>query len=55
MKIKLVRSKIGASPKQRKLVAALGLHKIHQVKEVKDNAATRGIINLIPHMIEVIS
>jgi large subunit ribosomal protein L30 len=53
MKIKLVRSKIGASPKQRKLVDALGLHRINQVKEVKDNAATRGIINLIPHMIEV--
>ncbi|MDR1241592.1 MAG: 50S ribosomal protein L30 [Deltaproteobacteria bacterium] len=55
MKIKLVRSKIGASPKQRKLVETLGLRKIRQVKEVKDNAATRGIINLIPHMIEVIS
>jgi large subunit ribosomal protein L30 len=55
MKIRLVRSKIGASPKQRKLVDALGLHRVNQVKEVKDNAATRGMINLIPHMIEVIS
>jgi large subunit ribosomal protein L30 len=55
MKIRLVRSKIGANPKQRKLVDALGLRRINQVKEVKDNAATRGMINLIPHMIEVIS
>lgn len=55
MKIKLVRSKFGCSPKQRAVVAALGLRKIHQVKEVKDNAAMRGMIDQVPHMVEVIS
>lgn len=55
MKIKLVRSWIGCSPKQRKMLAALGLKKVSQVKEVKDNAAMRGIVAKIPHMVEVIS
>ena len=55
MKIKLVRSCIGASPKQRKIVAALGLRKLGQIKEVKDNSAMRGMVAQIPHMVEVIS
>ena len=55
MKIKLVRSQIGASPKQRKIVAALGLRRPGNTKEVKDNAAMRGMIAKIPHMVEVIS
>ena len=55
IKVKLIRSQIGCTPKQRKVLAALGLRKIHQVKEVKDNAAMRGMIAKIPHMLEVIS
>ena len=55
IKIKLVRSQIGASPKQRKTLAALGLRKLGQTKEVKDNAAMRGMIAAIPHMVEVVS
>lgn len=55
MKIKLVRSYIGCSPKQRKVLAALGLKKIGQEKEVKDNDAMRGMVSKVPHMVEVIS
>lgn len=55
MKIKLVRSWIGCSSKQRKVLAALGLKKVNQVKEVKDNDAMRGMVAKVPHMVEVIS
>ena len=55
IKIKLVRSCIGCTPRQRRVVAALGLRKPGNVKEVKDNAAIRGMIAAVPHMIEVIS
>lgn len=55
IKIKQVRSQIGCTPKQRKVLAALGLKKVGQVKEVKDNAAMRGMVAKIPHMVEVIS
>lgn len=54
MKIKLVRSKIGSLPKQRQVLEALGLRKVQQVKEVKDNAAVRGMIAKVSHMVEVV-
>ena len=44
IKITLTKSTIGATPKQRKVVVALGLKKMHQTVELVDNAATRGAI-----------
>ncbi len=54
IKIKLIRSVIGCQPKQRKIVAALGLRKLYMVKEHKDTPAIRGMIARIPHMVEVV-
>ncbi len=54
MKVKLIRSKIGCSPKQRQLLLALGLHRPHMVKEFQDNAAVRGMIKKVQHMVEVV-
>ena len=54
MKVKLVRSKIGSTPKQRLVLAALGLRRVHQVKEVQDNAAMRGMVNTVSHMVKVV-
>lgn len=54
IKIKLVRSTIGRSEKQKKIVRALGLRKLNQVKSMPDNAATRGVINKIPHLVQVV-
>lgn len=53
IKVKLIRSKIGCSPKQRQVLAALGLRKMHMVKEFKDTAAIRGMITKVQHMLEV--
>ncbi|MDL2271699.1 50S ribosomal protein L30 [Desulfovibrio sp. OttesenSCG-928-I05] len=53
IKVKLIRSKIGCQPKQRAILAAMGLRKIHQVKEFEDTAAIRGMIAKVPHMVEV--
>lgn len=55
IKVKLVRSWIGCAPKQRKILAALGLKKIHMVKEYKDTPAIRGMVAKVPHMVEVVS
>lgn len=54
IKVKLVRSKIGCNPKQQKILAAMGLKRPHMVKEMKDNAAMRGMIKHVQHMVEVI-
>lgn len=51
--ITLKRSLIGSLPKQRKTMEALGLRKINQTVELPDNGSTRGMINLVQHLVEV--
>ena len=53
IKVTLTKSTIGASPKQKKVVEALGLKKMHQTVELEDNAATRGNINKVLHLLTV--
>lgn len=53
MKVKMIKSTIGATPKQKKTLAALGLHKIRQVNELPDNGNTRGMIRQVSHLVEV--
>ncbi len=54
IKIKLTRSKIGKTQKQRQTVDALGLRKIGQVVEKQDTPQIRGMINKISHMVEIV-
>ena len=53
LKVTLVKSTIGAVPKNRKTVEALGLKKLHQTVEMPDNAAVRGMIHQVKHMVKV--
>ena len=53
LKITLVKSTIGAIPKHRKTVEALGLKKVNKTVEMPDNAATRGQIQQIRHLVKV--
>ena len=53
LKITLTKSPIGASPKQRKVVEALGLKKMHHSVELEDSPATRGTINKVSHLLTV--
>ena len=53
LKITLVKSTIGAMPKHRKTVEALGLKKLNKTVEMPDNAATRGQIQQIRHLVKV--
>ena len=52
-KITLVKSPIGAIPKQRATVEALGLKKVNKTVEMPDNAATRGMIQQVQHLVKV--
>ena len=54
MKLKLVRSRIGCTPNQKKNLRALGLNRIGQVKEVAAHDSTLGKINKVKHLVEVI-
>jgi large subunit ribosomal protein L30 len=53
LKITLVKSTIGAKPKHRKTIEALGLRKIRQTVEKLDNPQMRGMIDKVSHMVEV--
>lgn len=53
IKVTLVKSPIGAIPKQRATVEAMGLHKLHQTVELPDNGATRGQIRKVSHLVAV--
>lgn len=53
LKITLVKSPISNVPKNRATVEALGLHKLHQTVEQPDNAAIRGMIRHVAHLVEV--
>jgi large subunit ribosomal protein L30 len=54
LKITLTKSIIGLSPKQEATVKALGLRRMHQSVSHDDTATIRGMINAVPHMLEVI-
>lgn len=53
LKITLVKSPIGAVPKQRKTIEALGLKKMHKTVELPDNPAVRGMIWHVKHLVKV--
>ena len=53
IKITLTKSTIGASPKQRKVVEALGLKKMHHSVELSDTPQTRGAVAKVSHLVTV--
>ncbi|CAM4081095.1 50S ribosomal protein L30 [Mesobacillus sp. AQ2] len=53
LEITLTRSLIGRPQDQRETVKALGLRKMNQTVEQQDNAAIRGMINKVSHLVTV--
>ncbi|MCR4853551.1 MAG: 50S ribosomal protein L30 [Prevotella sp.] len=54
IKIKQIKSKIGAPIDQKRTLLALGLHKISQEVEVEDNPSIRGMIRKVHHLVTVV-
>jgi large subunit ribosomal protein L30 len=54
IKVRLIRSAIRSTPKQRLVLAALGLRRMHQEKELRDDASARGMIARVRHMLKVV-
>ena len=52
IKVTLVKSTISALPKHKKTVAALGLGKLNSSNELPNNAATKGMINQVKHLVK---
>ena len=53
IRIKLVRSIIGALPKQRATVRSLGLRKIGSSTEQEANSAVMGMVRTVSHLVSV--
>ena len=53
LKITLVKSPIGAIPKHKATVEALGLRKLNKTVEMPDNAAVRGMVRQVRHLVKV--
>ena len=53
LKVTLVKSPIGAVPKHKRTVEALGLRKLNKTVELPDNAATRGMIKQVEYLLKV--
>ena len=53
IKVTLVKSTIGAIPKHRKTVQALGLNKLNSFNIHQDNEAIRGMIKQVSHLVKV--
>ncbi|MDE6176858.1 MAG: 50S ribosomal protein L30 [Paramuribaculum sp.] len=53
IKIKQIKSRINAPEVQKRTLDALGLKKMNHFVVKEDNAAIRGMINTVRHLVEV--
>ena len=54
IKVKQIKSRIGATKDQKATLLALGLRKISQVIEVEDTPSNRGMIAKVHHLVSVV-
>lgn len=54
IKIQYYRSSIGYARKQKDMVRGLGITKLNQIVEKPDNAAMRGVVAKIPHLLRIV-
>ena len=52
--VKQIGSPIRRPAKQRATLIGLGLNKMHKTRELEDTPSFRGMVNSIPHMVEII-
>lgn len=53
LRVTLVKSRIGLSPKQEATIRALGLRRIRQTVEHEDTPTIRGMIKRVPFCVKV--
>ncbi|MDP9269149.1 MAG: 50S ribosomal protein L30 [Acidobacteriota bacterium] len=54
IRIKWVRSAIQAPVKHKKVVKGLGFTRLNQIVEREDTPSIRGMVNKIPHLVEIV-
>ncbi|MDO4214490.1 MAG: 50S ribosomal protein L30 [Bacteroidales bacterium] len=54
IKVKQVKSRIGAPIDQKRTLDAMGLKKMNKVVELQDTPSTRGMVAKVKHLIQVV-
>ena len=54
LKVKQIKSRIGAPVDQKRTLLALGLHKISQVVEIEDTPSNLGMVRKVHHLVEIV-
>lgn len=54
IKIQYYRSSIGFPKSQKTIVKSLGITKLNQTIERPDNAAMRGVVAKVPHLLRIV-
>jgi large subunit ribosomal protein L30 len=54
LKLKLIKSPVGYNARQRATVQSLGLRRLHQVVVQPDSPITRGMVEKVKHLVQVI-
>lgn len=52
--VKQIGSPIRRPQAQRATLKGLGLNKMHRTRELEDTPAVRGMVNAIPHLVQII-
>ena len=52
--VKQIGSPIRRPQEQRATLIGLGLNKMHKTRELEDTPSVRGMINKIPHLVEIV-
>lgn len=54
LKLKLTKSPVGSSARMRATVQSLGLRRLHQVVVMPDSPVTRGMIEKVKHLVQIV-
>ncbi|MGH9580416.1 MAG: 50S ribosomal protein L30 [Terriglobales bacterium] len=54
IRIKWVRSAIASNKKHKAVVKGLGFTRLNQVVEREDSPSIRGMVNTVPHLVEIV-
>jgi large subunit ribosomal protein L30 len=54
IRIQWYRSAIATPSKHKRIVGSLGLTKLNQIVERPDNAAVRGMVAKVPHLLRIV-
>lgn len=55
IKVKQIKSRIGAPKDQKRTLDTLGLRKLNHVVEVEDTPSTRGMVRKLRHLVVIVN